>query len=123
MSDAQLPVPPTPYPPAPPSAPAGGNPASLVSFVLGIAAVAVGLLCQVVTVSILHLGGIQLYAAVTAMVSGLVLLIAAAALVVGLVAARHPGDRLRAGIGVGIGIAVVVSVIGSFALNGLLALS
>jgi lipopolysaccharide export LptBFGC system permease protein LptF len=53
----------------------------------------------------------------------LVLFLALAALILGLVASRRSTGRLRAGIGIGIGAALSISLIVGFAVSAILSLS
>ena len=113
---------PNPYAAGAPSPQEPRNPLALASLAAGIAAVALGVVSQLTTMTLLRSGGYQLYALVSGVFSVLVLLTGLAALVLGLVAAQRPGSRLRAGMGIGIGTAVCVSVFVGFALGGILSL-
>ncbi|MFT4283386.1 MAG: hypothetical protein QM598_00960 [Protaetiibacter sp.] len=113
---------PNPYAAGASSAEAARNPLALASFAAGIAAVALGVVSQLTTMTLLRAGGYQVYALVSGVFSVLVLLAGIAALVLGLVAAQRPGSRLRAGMGIGIGTAVCVSVFVGFAVGGILGL-
>jgi len=116
MSDASQTPPAIPVP-ASATAESPRNPLAVVALVFGFAAIAVSLISQGVLIALVRTGDFGIYSLVSAVVAALALLVGAAAIVIGLVAAQRPGGRLLAGIGVGLGIGEVVAILGSFVVN------
>jgi hypothetical protein len=116
------PAPATPYPYASTAPAAGGpsNPLAVASVVLGVVAVALGVVNQLATIALLQSSDFALYRVLSGMFSFAMVLTGLAALVLGLVAGRRPAGRLRAGIGIGLGAAVSTGVLVGFAVNAVL---
>lgn len=115
---------PSPYStPAPTTDRGAGNPLALAALICGAVAVVVGVVNQLAGIALLRAANFDLYGLVNGVVSVLVLLLALAALILGLVASRRSTGRLRAGIGIGIGAAVSISIIVGFAVSAILSLS
>lgn len=122
---AATPAPATPFAPNPytSAAPAAGgtsNPVAVASVVLGIVAVALGVINQLATIALLQSSNFELYRVLSGIFSFGMVLAGLAALVLGLVASRRPTGRLRAGIGIGLGAAVSTGVLVGFAVNAVL---
>jgi phosphate starvation-inducible membrane PsiE len=99
------------------------NPLALAALICAAAAVVVGAVNQLATIALLRTADFELYGVVNGVVSVLVLFLAFAALILGLVASRRSTGRLRAGIGIGIGAALSISLIVGFAVSAILSLS
>ena len=103
MSDAAQPTPPTPsgttpYTSAPAASASPRYTLATVALVLGLVGLGLGIVSQLATVGVLRSGAFEIYALISALTSGVVLLLAIGALVVGLIAAGRTAARVRAGI-------------------------
>lgn len=110
--------------PAAAPAPAGGA-LGRVAFILALVSLAVGVLVAL-SLPVLIRGvefSAPLYGAVSAVGNGLVLIVAIAALILGIVSVRRPGQHVLAGIAIGIAASEILGILVAWVSNLVLTLT